>query len=634
MLGSDPIALAEAGAATVDELLAQAAHQAALGSDVGARIQEQFGSWQDTADTVALHALLPLALTLLILHEFYAASRDNRAFSVRAILLPLGAVTASLLAYGFVVGLITGVAGSQGEFASWERLMRPVEEGFRHRMERYAGGFELDDLGPFLVWLPFFALVALFSIVAWAATHLLAIAQGTLMAIVLATGKTCLVVSLVPGVSLGKSWAKYLAMLAAWSSVAGAINGVILGNPMIAQHPHLAASGDVLYLIRLAGLYLVYAIFILSVPKITSAIFAGAGSAAPGVLGAVGMGFMAARMATGALKTQIAGGAARAGGAAAGGAGGAAGGRVHKAHRGPTPAGAGGGGRPGRLQPAPAMVSVADAVARSGTAARSTRLAGGASPGGERFGGSAPGRRHVPQEAEDDPPRTDAQFEAYWDRRNAPFEAQEAPPEQTAAMTERVARHGDVLRQAYPDLTFQPGGLAPRERALVDELDQPHGRFAGWERGRLDRHDFAAARGLADRRMLAVAEGVARPASAYAGDGIAARRMAPAVESSASRSAGARSGPSAASSRPTAVTESSAPRPAASSEAGAQRAAPVAPAASARPPEPVASNGRGSSASEREPSARVHARVVPRATSTRAGDESVGRIHKLEPSNP
>ena len=282
----------EAADAVVQDLLAQAASQAALGAEAGSRIQQQFGVWQTSADTVAVHGLLPLALTLLILHELYESSSQDRPYRVRMVLIRTAVIAGLLLSYGLVVGLITSATGGQGEMASWSRIMGPVETGYKFRMRFGAPG--LSNLPSFLIWLLFFGLLAFCALLAYTAALLLSLAQATLLGIILVLGKTCIVVSLVPGVGLGKAWARFLAMIAAWSAVAGAVSSVVLNDTVFGGNAYKLGSTDYVLLLKSAGAYLVFTIFTLAVPKITSAVFAGAGSMAPGVAGAIGLGLAGA----------------------------------------------------------------------------------------------------------------------------------------------------------------------------------------------------------------------------------------------------------------------------------------------------------------------------------------------------
>lgn len=290
----DPVPAVQAGKGFLSDLLATAAHQAAGAGETGARLAQQFASWQQTADTTAFAAFLPLAFTLLVLHEMSEAALGDGPFRVRYVLVRTGVIVGLLLSYDLVVGLITEVASSQGDFGTWDQIMGPVEQGWKRQWDAYPDGIGLGDIADVLVWLIFFAILALCAVLAYACSLLLSIAQGTLLAILLTLGKTCIVVSLVPGITVGKAWAKYLAMLCGWSSLAGAVNTVILGA-MAAQ---IAGKGSVggfslagfKYFFGLAALYIVYAVFTVSIPKLTSAIFSGAASHAPGVGAAVAMG--------------------------------------------------------------------------------------------------------------------------------------------------------------------------------------------------------------------------------------------------------------------------------------------------------------------------------------------------------
>jgi hypothetical protein len=201
MPGPDEGAVLLQVAGVVEQLLDQAADQAALVPELGARIQETFGSWQAVADGAALHALFPLALTLCILHEHHEAATGQRAFRVSQVLVRTAVTAALVLGYGRVVGLITSVAGA-GEFPGWGELLGWTKKGIPALLSNYDG---IDDLPRLLLMACVWVLLLVCSLFAYVASLLLSVAQGVLVAILLALGKTCIVASLVPGVGLGKS---------------------------------------------------------------------------------------------------------------------------------------------------------------------------------------------------------------------------------------------------------------------------------------------------------------------------------------------------------------------------------------------------------------------------------------------
>jgi len=95
-------------------------------------------------------------------------------------------------------------------------------------------------------------------------------------------------------------------------------------------------------------------------------------------------------------------------------------------------------------------------------------------------------------------------------------------------MRRRAWVHQAMLQQAYPGSAWNPDRLTPKERAILSELDAPHGRFAGWESGTQSAGDFAAAQARAQRRVGAAAQGLAqRPRRYRAPEAPAAQPAAP-----------------------------------------------------------------------------------------------------------
>lgn len=613
----------------VDTLTEQAVAQAALAPEAGTEIQEVFGAWSATANGVALHGLLPLCMALLMLHEHYVSVSEGRAYRVRYVVVRIAVVAAALLGYGRIVGLITSVAGGatsfpgSKEFLGWIKDLNSLPE------------YGLGDLGKLLLMWGVVIIAMACSLFAYVAALLLSVAQGFLIALLLLLGKTCIVVSLVPGVGLAKSWAKYLAMVAAWSVVAGAIAHLMRVDALSIRMTII--DGAYGHLLVIAGRFIVAGAALLATPFITRSLFAGAAGAAPGVLGAMALGFMGARMvgraATGTVsRSRRHPGAA---GAAAGGEPAGPGARPHKAPRPPILGGAeaGGGG----------MMRYEGAAARAYKRQRAAEAAR-ATPGGLPAADIPKGTPGAERFAEDPGVSDRARAEWAW-RESAPLADLEAPPAVNPAMRERVHAQHATLRAAYPGLKFDPDRLTPRERALVDELDGPGGRFAGWHRGQQGRGDFRAARAVAERRVEAAALGQAATPRPYEAPP-APPAPAPAV---AALPASAGSAPLPSRSRASLG---------AAGEPAAAKALPPAPAATAAervPPAAVRSPSSGPVARELEDlhpgptearvavataPASVHPRVRPRAPrpaeeAARAASETVitsaSRIHKLAP---
>jgi hypothetical protein len=114
-----------------------------------------------------------------------------------------------------------------------------------------------------------------------------------ILSILLAVGKTCITVTLVPGVGLGSSWARSLAKVAAWSTVAGVITALMVhAMPDLREMVRNMAYTAML---RTAGQFVVLAICTFSIPVITEKIFSGAAPAGNAALEAVSKGWQGAR---------------------------------------------------------------------------------------------------------------------------------------------------------------------------------------------------------------------------------------------------------------------------------------------------------------------------------------------------
>jgi hypothetical protein len=147
------------------------------------------------------------------------------------------------------------------------------------------------------------------ALFAYIASLLLSLLQSCYLAVLLGLGKICIVLTLLPNVKLGWSWAKSLAQVAAWSKVAAIITG-LLGSHTVAIRD-LIVSGRMMPLLEASAHFVIYAILMLAVPMLVARAWSGA---APG-LGEAALGFAAAtglsRRAAGAtVETGKAAGAA------------------------------------------------------------------------------------------------------------------------------------------------------------------------------------------------------------------------------------------------------------------------------------------------------------------------------------
>src|SRR5207249_1777670 len=150
-------------------------------------------------DHVAVYGFLPFCLALLILHEHHRASVDDAGFRVRAVLLRAAAVAACLVGYGRLCALILGIAGAGSGWMTGHDVVNVLGDmgaGIGSVWDNCGG---LDGLGRFLAVIVMFAILVVCALFAFIASFLLAHAQAVLLAIMLAVGKTCLTLELVPG---------------------------------------------------------------------------------------------------------------------------------------------------------------------------------------------------------------------------------------------------------------------------------------------------------------------------------------------------------------------------------------------------------------------------------------------------
>src|SRR5262245_3906779 len=266
-----------------------------------------------TLDHWAQFGLLPLGVALLILHEHYRATTAGGLFRISHALGRTVAIVALVLWYDRICGLITGVAGAGGGWMTGDDYLRHVA-GSNDALGTAWGrmvaddswsGVNWDNLPRFLALLLMWVIVMISALFAFVASRLLAMSQAVLMTIIAGVGKTCLVVSVVPGVGLGKSWARSLAQVAAWSTVAGILTGLVMGRSADIQG--LVASGDLFPLLEAAAEFVIIGACTLAVPLITARIMAGGGHAAAGVAAVLATGHAGARRAAGGVTPRASG---------------------------------------------------------------------------------------------------------------------------------------------------------------------------------------------------------------------------------------------------------------------------------------------------------------------------------------
>lgn len=275
---------------TVRDLLGQASQMIAGSADAAVEWLSRAETTYDVASKVSWGLLL-LGFALLIVYEMGQSDRGPR---VGHILLKLGIVVALLLEYGRVVSLITGIAGG-GDWGQWDEVMSWAENIDSVVSDKYDG---IGSLPQFLFWLLMIGILLLASLFAFVISQAISLSQGVLISIALCLGKLAITASIVPGVSLGKSWARFLAMVAAWTTVGGAI----LSLMQVQSGQVFTAIGTYseLAVLKLSGRYVVLGAALGATPWITAALFNGVAAMAPGLPNIATSGWAMAR-ASGAL---------------------------------------------------------------------------------------------------------------------------------------------------------------------------------------------------------------------------------------------------------------------------------------------------------------------------------------------
>ena len=305
---------------TADEAISTLYQQAAqvVGSTAGPSTAQHVEGAYQTLTTFAQYGdqvslgLFPLALALLIFHENFQAGTGDGRFRVAWVLGRAAAIAALIhpWTYGRLCGLITYAAGGHGGWLSSDALLGSVTksvDGLRGAWTDYVG----DDPGisdSFSALINMLPLVGIWLVLvcsllfAYIAGVLLSLSQAVILSILLAVGKTCITVTLVPGVGLGSSWARSLAKVAAWSTVAGIVTALMVhAMPDLREMVRNMAYTAML---RTAGQFVVLAICTFAIPEITERIFSGAAPAGNAALAAVSKGWHGARTMGRAVSTS------------------------------------------------------------------------------------------------------------------------------------------------------------------------------------------------------------------------------------------------------------------------------------------------------------------------------------------
>jgi hypothetical protein len=268
---------------TTDDAVAALYQQAAqvVGGAAGPGSAQHVESAYRTLTTFAQYGdqislgLFPLALALLIFHENFQAGTGDGRFRVGYVLGRAAAVAALIhpWTYGRLCGLITFAAGGHGGWLSSDALLGSVTksvDGLKGAWTDFAG----DDPGvsdSFSALVNILPLVGIWLVLvcsllfAYIAGVLLSLSQAVILSILLAVGKTCITVTLVPGVGLGSSWARSVAKVAAWSTVAGIITALMVhAMPDLRE---MVRNMAYTVMLRTAGQFVVLAICTLRHPR-------------------------------------------------------------------------------------------------------------------------------------------------------------------------------------------------------------------------------------------------------------------------------------------------------------------------------------------------------------------------------
>jgi hypothetical protein len=620
----------------VDSFLERAAHAitgmsslAVDGTMRGAELYADFASTMKTADNVALYGILPLGLVLAVLHEQGRSALESSPFRVGSLLIKCGIVLGCYLGFEHVCSLIFSVAGAGKGWMTGDQLGKILDIKSPMNSSHADIGFtDPSSWGNLLIRIILWCLVLLSALFAYLASLLLSLIQHCYLVILLTLGKAAILTSLIPRAGLGGAWARSLAQTAAWSIVAAAITGIMVGYA--SGNSMIVISGSISECAKASAHLVIYGLCMLSVPMFTSKVFGGGAAAAAGVIGAGALAYkgmkMGASLAGGSVLGAAAG-AARAGargeamvaGAGAGDAWAAGGGGGHRAGKVGFVQKAANALAGGVLSPAVmAMGAVGRKLEQKGKPAGGADAAAavGAEKAAPKPAGKGDEAKRLDAAQEDSPPTNN--------ERLARIREQEpglSPPETYAKADGEWAR--DQMAAASTPEQLQVASKAANEQCWTRgrELGKDQGAYlekvtpqlkAAYDAGvaRVGGGGSPAAPGVA-------LGGEARAARAAAGPGPAA----PAAPAGSASVAGAE-----AATAPRAKADAGAGRAAAapSDPAGSHPGRP-APAHAARPAEAVTPVALRSSAASGSPPP-AHVRLVPRAArATVASEPSIDR---------
>jgi hypothetical protein len=290
---------APADAGSADNILDEAIARLQAGTDAAMaavnHASETFAKIKaaaEAANQFAVFGLLPLCLALLILHENARAVTEGGSFRTSYVLGRTAIVCGLVFAYGDLCHLITGLASWGGHFMTGGQYESMTD--WDKSKEALSSAWDNSSIGDYIVIVLVWMMVMACALFAYIANSLLGLSQAVLITILLSLGKLCIVVSLVPGVHVGKGWARSLGQVAAWSTVGGVITALLAARNTSMRE--LIAAGHLAPMLKLAAQFAILAVCTLAVPAITARIFSGAAPHAVGALGTVMLGVAGLKM--------------------------------------------------------------------------------------------------------------------------------------------------------------------------------------------------------------------------------------------------------------------------------------------------------------------------------------------------
>ena len=277
------------------ELTQIAAEHLSQGIEGSEAFVQNVGQWNDSIDTANLNGLLPLAIAFLILHEMYFSTSENRPPRIWWMLLRIAGFGACLVSYGRIVSLLTGLVGG-GSWPDSGNLIAPLDFALDAQITNLSNvgwGNMAEFSIQAIVWAALFFIDCFMALIALLIVTVIVKGQALALLIFITAGKTCLILSIMPGVGIAKSWAKAVATVAAWSFMAKIVYSAV--GALSPSLGHYAASTSVAAHMQIWLAYGLLAVFTLLIPKLVSALVSGGMSVVPGMGVALAGGMFAAR---------------------------------------------------------------------------------------------------------------------------------------------------------------------------------------------------------------------------------------------------------------------------------------------------------------------------------------------------